>query len=58
MMNNNNTMKKTLVLLACLFPLIALGDDLRLWYDRPATQWVEALPLGNSRIGAMVYGGI
>lgn len=58
MMNNNNTMKKTLVLLVCLFPLIALGDDLRLWYDRPAMQWVEALPLGNSRIGAMVYGGI
>ena len=29
----------------------------RLWYDRPATVWLEALPLGNSRMGAMVYGG-
>ena len=29
----------------------------RLWYDRPAERWVEALPLGNGRIGAMVYGG-
>ncbi len=29
----------------------------RLWYDRPATVWLEALPLGNSRLGAMVYGG-
>jgi hypothetical protein len=28
-----------------------------LWYDRPATEWVEALPLGNGRLGAMVYGG-
>jgi alpha-L-fucosidase 2 len=30
---------------------------LRLWYRRPATQWVEALPLGNGRLGAMVWGG-
>lgn len=29
---------------------------LKLWYDEPATQWVEALPLGNGRIGAMVFG--
>lgn len=28
----------------------------RLWYRQPATQWVEALPIGNGRIGAMVYG--
>ncbi|KAF1684631.1 hypothetical protein B1992_14855 [Pseudoxanthomonas broegbernensis] len=34
------------------------GDAaLRLWYPRPATQWVEALPLGNGRLGAMVWGG-
>lgn len=32
-------------------------EALRLWYPRPATQWVEALPLGNGRIGAMVWGG-
>jgi alpha-L-fucosidase 2 len=29
---------------------------LQLWYPRPATQWVEALPLGNGRLGAMVWG--
>ena len=28
-----------------------------LWYDRPARFWVEALPLGNGRLGAMVFGG-
>ena len=28
-----------------------------LWYTRPAKVWTEALPLGNGRIGAMVYGG-
>lgn len=30
--------------------------QLKLWYDTPATEWVEALPLGNGRLGAMVYG--
>jgi len=29
-----------------------------LWYDRPATYWTEALPLGNGRLGAMVFGGV
>lgn len=28
-----------------------------LWYDRPAQYWVEALPLGNGRLGTMVFGG-
>ena len=28
-----------------------------LWYERPATQWVEALPIGNGRLGAMIFGG-
>jgi len=31
---------------------------LELWYDKPAIQWSEALPLGNGRIGAMVYGAM
>lgn len=29
-----------------------------LWFDRPASQWTEALPLGNGRLGAMVFGGV
>jgi len=29
-----------------------------MWYRRPASQWVEALPIGNGRLGAMVFGGI
>ncbi len=33
-------------------------DPLSLWYTRPASQWVEALPVGNGRLGAMVFGGI
>jgi alpha-L-fucosidase 2 len=34
------------------------SDDLALWYDHPAKQWVEALPIGNGHMGAMVYGGV
>jgi len=29
---------------------------LKLWYNKPAKQWVEALPIGNGRLGAMVFG--
>ncbi|MBL0156989.1 MAG: glycoside hydrolase family 95 protein [Bryobacterales bacterium] len=29
-----------------------------LWYRQPARAWVEALPLGNGRLGAMVFGGV
>ena len=32
--------------------------DLKLWYRQPASEWVEALPVGNGRLGAMVFGGI
>ncbi|WP_255948198.1 glycoside hydrolase family 95 protein [Streptomyces odontomachi] len=32
-------------------------NPMRLWYQAPATQWLEALPVGNGRIGAMVFGG-
>lgn len=28
-----------------------------LWYDEPAAYWVEALPIGNGRLGALVFGG-
>jgi alpha-L-fucosidase 2 len=29
-----------------------------LWYRQPAREWVEALPIGNGRLGAMVFGGV
>ena len=30
-------------------------SDLKLWYEQPAKQWTDALPLGNGRLGAMVF---
>lgn len=35
----------------------ALAQQHRLWYSQPATHWLEALPIGNSIMGGMVYGG-
>jgi alpha-L-fucosidase 2 len=33
-------------------------NDLKLWYKKPADLWTEALPLGNGRLGAMVFGKV
>ena len=47
-----------------LLPLILFSlntyaqDKLKLHYDEPAVKWTEALPIGNGRLGAMVFGGI
>lgn len=60
-------MKKAIILSAAVLTLaatttLAKGNDTKtgnshiLWYDKPAAMWTEALPLGNSRLGAMVYG--
>jgi alpha-L-fucosidase 2 len=40
---------------------VRAGDSnppLSLWYRQPATNWLEALPVGNGRLGAMVFGGV
>ncbi|WKL57144.1 glycoside hydrolase family 95 protein [Asticcacaulis sp. ZE23SCel15] len=36
----------------------AKPGDLTLWYKASASEWTEALPLGNGRLGAMVFGGV
>lgn len=43
-------------LLISIFSSAQQGGKYKLWYDKPAQQWVEALPIGNGRIAAMVYG--
>ena len=50
--------KRLLVALFCsTFAFSLWANDLKLWYKQPAQVWVEALPLGNSNMGVMVYGG-
>jgi alpha-L-fucosidase 2 len=36
----------------------APAEPLTLWYRRPAVAWTEALPVGNGRLGAMIFGGV
>lgn len=31
-------------------------NTLKLWFEQPASKWEEALPVGNGRLGAMIYG--
>ena len=45
-----------LVAVGSMFTASAAGQNL-LWYDKPAQLWLHALPVGNSHLGAMVYGG-
>jgi alpha-L-fucosidase 2 len=58
----NKLLKKISLLGFISFTQLVAGaqqaDDYKLWYARPADHWVEALPLGNGRIGAMVFGGV
>ena len=53
-------MRRMLSILFSLMSLLAVeaADDLKLWYNRPAQYWEEALPIGNGRIGAMISGSV
>ena len=54
-------MKKSFRKLLCLLvalPVYVWGGDLTMWYDKPAVDWNHALPVGNGRLGAMVFGGV
>ena len=41
-----------------LFAQLLTAQDYRLWYNKPAKVWTDALPIGNGRLGAMVFGGV
>lgn len=45
-----------ILLFSLLLQLSAQEENLKLWYDKPALDWNQALPLGNGRLGAMVFG--
>ncbi len=60
---NRNKMILGAWVLGLLFPVEMMAkasctdNSTRLWYNAPAQQWLEALPIGNSHLGGMVYGG-
>lgn len=39
-------------------PAAPSSSGLSLWYDKPSETWTDALPVGNGRLGAMIYGGV
>jgi len=41
-----------------LIPCSVFAREWKLWYRYPAREWEEALPVGNGRIGGMVFGGV
>jgi alpha-L-fucosidase 2 len=58
-------MKKILIILltVCVSQVFEIclaqeGNRLKLWYEKPASVWEEALPIGNGRLGAMVFVGL
>ncbi|MBN1851302.1 MAG: glycoside hydrolase family 95 protein [Pirellulales bacterium] len=56
---NTQKYRPWIVLGFLIVPTTASAEvgPLKLQYDRPAAEWVEALPIGNGRLGAMVFGG-
>src|SRR5215475_9361728 len=51
-----STMRAIPLLLAFAAAVCAAARPHILWYDHPAAQWTEALPIGNGRLAAMVFG--
>ena len=47
----------TIMICACS-AIVVNAQQHKLWYDKPAAHWLEALPIGNSQLGAMIYGGV
>ncbi|HCA79705.1 MAG TPA: hypothetical protein DEP53_08225, partial [Bacteroidetes bacterium] len=54
----NKALLLFLLLLVCLPALLYAQSQtlLKLWYNEPASNWNEALPIGNGRLAAMVFG--
>lgn len=53
-------MKRLPPLFSLCFFLISIPaqsqSNLKLWYDEPAADWNQALPIGNGRLGSMIFG--
>src|SRR5688572_27483524 len=50
-------MRNVLLTVLSVLPVMVFAQqDVKLWYNKPAAVWTEALPVGNGRLGAMVFG--
>src|SRR5436190_24091392 len=55
-MKSSRYMKVAALMLLATTSFSQSGQNLKLWFDKPANYWEEALPIGNGRIAAMVFG--
>jgi len=57
-------MTARILLTFCFITLLNMAQadgaqgPMRLWFEQPARDWTEALPVGNGRLGGMVFGGV
>lgn len=51
-------MNQKILLITLSFVTSVCSFSQRMWYDTPADEWMKALPIGNGRLGAMIYGGV
>lgn len=53
-------MKQVVLMIIGLVAAVTVqaGDDLTIWHKQPAKDWNEATPIGNGRLGAMIFGGV
>jgi alpha-L-fucosidase 2 len=54
----NKGITAIIIIALSLITVISDAQEKKLWYNQPAEKWMEALPVGNGRLGAMVFGGI
>ena len=47
-----------LTIIFCCLKVEGQPSAMKIWFSRPAENWNEALPVGNGRLGAMIFGGI
>lgn len=48
----------TILVIGCVLQTVQAQQPQKLWYNKPAKVWTEALPVGNGRLGAMIFGGV
>ncbi|MHB9057023.1 MAG: glycoside hydrolase N-terminal domain-containing protein, partial [Paludibacteraceae bacterium] len=59
MQNLKNVIVFVIVTILTNLSLLATDNKpLNLWYNQPAKVWGQAIPVGNGRLGAMIYGGV
>ncbi|HEY7162494.1 MAG TPA: glycoside hydrolase N-terminal domain-containing protein, partial [Acidobacteriota bacterium] len=60
--NGLRKMRKKILVIGSLMMICMVGlsqqSPLKLWYNQPSAKWTDALPIGNGRLGAMIFGGV